>query len=66
MINYISSVCTCGRHLAKFKIIKPDMSKNTVYQKSFYEQKAIPNLVNLSKEYDKLKGPHLDMNSTYL
>jgi hypothetical protein len=47
-------------------VIKPDLTKNTVYQRSFIEQKAIPNIVNHDKEYDKLQGPHLDMNSTYL
>jgi hypothetical protein len=46
-------------------VIKPDLSKNTVYQRSFYHQKAIPNIVNHDKEYEKLKGPHLDLNSTY-
>jgi hypothetical protein len=51
--------------LCKLKVIKPDLTKNTVYQKSFYHQKAIPNIVNHDKEYDKLKGPHLDMNSVY-
>lgn len=37
--------CQCGRHLCKFHVIKPDMSKASVYQKSFYNQKAIPNIV---------------------
>jgi len=65
MIKYMSDVCTCGRHLAKFKILKPDMSKNSTYQKSFYCQKALPNEINIEKGYDKLRGPHLDLNSTY-
>lgn len=56
--------CQCGRHLCKFHVIKPDLTKNTVYQRSFYAQAPIPNLVNIDKEYDRLKGPHLDMNST--
>lgn len=60
----VSKDCLCGRHLGKFHVIKPDLTKNTVYQKSFYQQKAIPNIVNHDKEYEKLKGPHLDMNST--
>jgi hypothetical protein len=46
-------------------IIKPTLTKNTVYRKSFYQQKAEPSLVLVAKEYDKLKGPHLDMSSTY-
>lgn len=45
--------------------IKPDLSKRTVYQKSFYQQTPIQNIVNHDKEYEKLKGPHLDMGSTY-
>ena len=47
-------------------MIKPNLTKNTIYQRSFYEQKLIPNIVNHDKEYDRLQGPHLDMNSTYL
>jgi hypothetical protein len=58
--------CLCGRHLCKMNVIKPDLTKNTIYQKSFVEQKAIPSLVTYAKEYDKLQGPHLDLNSTYL
>jgi len=26
---------------------------------------VIPNIVNIDKEYERLKGPHLDMNSTH-
>ncbi len=47
-------------------MIKPDLTKNTVYQRSFYEKSPAPVLVNYAKGYEKLKGPHLDMNSTYL
>jgi hypothetical protein len=64
--NCVCNDCHCGRHLCKLHVIKPDLTKNTVYQRSFYNQKAIPNIVNHDKEYDKLLGPHLDMNSTYL
>ena len=63
--NCVCNDCSCGRHLCKLNVIKPDLSKNTVYQRSFYHQKAIPNIVNHDKEYDQLRGPHLDMNSTY-
>lgn len=52
--------------MCKLNVIKPDLTKKTVYQRSFREQKTIPNIVNHDKEYDKLQGPHLDMNSTYL
>jgi len=27
--------CLCGRHLCKFNVIKPDLTKNTIYQRSF-------------------------------
>jgi hypothetical protein len=57
--------CDCGRHLCKFHIIKPDLPKATVYQKSFYSQKPVPSPVVFAQEYDRLQGPHLDMNSTY-
>ena len=57
--------CTCGRHLGKFNVVKPDMTKQSIYQKSFTHQMYVPNIVNHDKEYDKLQGPHLDINSTY-
>lgn len=41
------------------------MTKNTVYQKSFYAQEPMKSVVLVSKEYDQLKGPHLEMSSTY-
>lgn len=41
--------CHCGRHLCKLHVIKPDLTKNTIYQRSFYEQSAIPNIVNHDK-----------------
>ena len=62
----VCNECQCGRHLCKLNVIKPDLSKNTIYQRSFYKQSAIPNLVIHAHEYDKLKVPHIDMNSTYL
>mgnify|MGYP003418124436 CR=1 FL=1 len=52
--------------MCKLNVIKPNLTKNTIYQRSFYEQKQIPNIVNHDKEYDRLHGPHLDMNSIYL
>ncbi len=47
-------------------VIKPDLTKKTIYQKSFYPQKAKQSLIVFAQEYDQLKGPHLGMNSTYL
>ena len=62
----VCSDCHCGRHLCRLNVIKPDLSKNTVYQMSFTRQQQIPNVVNRDKEYSRLQGPHLDINSTYL
>ncbi len=56
--------CNCGRHMCKFNNIKPDMSKTTVYQKDFERKSVTPSQVIYAKEYNKLEGPHLDMNST--
>jgi hypothetical protein len=57
--------CECGRHLCKFNVIKPGFTKKTIYKRSYYKQAAIKNVVNHDKEYERLKGPHLDMKSTY-
>jgi hypothetical protein len=46
-------------------VIKPDLSKNSIYQRSFYPKKTVPNLVHYAKEYDRLKGPNLELSSTY-
>ena len=64
-VNCVCHDCNCGRHLCKMHVIKPDLTKNTIYQRSFMPQRQIPNLVNHDKEYEKLRGPHLDLNSTY-
>ena len=47
------------------KVVKPELTKNSVYQRSYYNKQFIPNEVNHDKEYDKLKGDHLDINSIY-
>jgi hypothetical protein len=57
--------CHCGRHQCKLNVIKPDLTKATTYQRSFYLQKTVSNVVKHDKEYDRLKGPHLDINSIY-
>lgn len=61
----VCDLCSCGRHLCKLHGVAPNMSKASTYQKNFYPMKSIPNKVNIAKEYDKLDGPHLDMNSTF-
>ena len=63
--NCLCKECKCGRHYCKFNVIKPDLTKNTIYRKSFYHQKPVPNIVNHDKEYDRLQGPHLDINTVY-
>lgn len=57
--------CECGRHLCKLHVVKPNLTKNSIYQRSFNGKKAVENVVNHDKEYDRLNGPHLDMASTY-
>ena len=56
--------CGCKRHQCHWKIVKPEMTKNSIYQRSYFPKEVIENVVNHDKEYDKLKGDHLDMNST--
>lgn len=63
--NCCCKSCECGRHLCKFNVVKPGFTKKTIYRRSYYKQKAIKNVVNHDKEYERLKGPHLDMKSTY-
>ena len=46
-------------------VIKPDLTKATTYQRSFYLQNTVPNVIKLDKEYDRLQGPHLDIDSIY-
>lgn len=46
--------------------VKPDLSKNSIYQKDFFKKCPVENKVNISKEYDRLQGPNLEINSIYL
>ena len=62
---HVAKNCLCGRCQFKLKVLKPDLTKNSVYQRSYYNKQFIPNDVNHDKEYDKLKGDHLDINSIY-
>lgn len=61
----VCAQCNCGRHLCKLHAIKPDLPKSTIYKKDYFKKKPIENKINLSHEYDRLKGPNLDLNSTY-
>ena len=35
--------CHCGRHQCKLKVVKPEFTKNSVYQRSYYGKQFIPN-----------------------
>ena len=63
--NCLCGQCSCGRHLCKLHVIKPDLTKATVYQKSFQLKYGKPVVVTYARQYDKLKGPHLELNTTY-
>jgi len=41
------------------------MPKNTIYKLDYLKKKPIPNKINISQAYDKMDGPHLDMDSIY-
>ena len=45
--------------------LKPDLTKYTSYRKSFTSSKPVPNQINISKEYDKLQGPHIGLDTSY-
>lgn len=30
--------CSCGRHQCKLKVVKPELTKTSVYQRSFYQK----------------------------
>lgn len=44
--------------------MKPELTKSTVYNKDFGKKSFTPNKVVFAKEYDRLDGPYLLMNST--
>ena len=45
----VCNECSCGRHLCKFNNIKPDLTKNTIYQKDFFKKAAPPAKIVYSK-----------------
>lgn len=57
--------CNCGRHLCKFKCIKPDLPKGSIYKMSYDKKNPIPNNVNRAGQYDRLNGPHLDLGTNH-
>ena len=59
--------CTCGRHLCQLhKIVKPDLTKTSIYGQDFFKKKPVENKINISKEYERLQGPNLSHKSIYL
>ena len=56
--------CNCGRHLCKLQCVKPTLHKESMYKNSYPKKKVIPNLINHDKEYQKLEGPHIGMDSS--
>lgn len=59
----VCQYCNCGRHLCKFKCIKPDLPKGSTYKMSYDRKTPIPNNINRASEYDRLNGPHLDLGT---
>ena len=41
------------------------MSKSSNYKQSYPKKSVIPNIINRSSEYQKLKGDHIGMDSLY-
>lgn len=62
----LCSDCNCGRHLCQIKSnLKPILTKTTVYKQSYHRKHSFENKINRVWEYDRLKGPHLEMMSNY-
>ena len=41
------------------------MRKTSIYNESFNKKAPIPNKINIAKEYEKLQGPHIAMESRH-
>ena len=63
--NCVCESCTCGRHLCNFKNVRPDLSKASIYNQSYSKKAPVPNKINIAKEYDRLKGDHIAMESRH-
>jgi inhibitor of KinA sporulation pathway (predicted exonuclease) len=61
----VCAYCTCGRHLCKLHVIRPDMHSSTTYQGDYNNKIPIQNLRFRPSSGHKSKGPHVDLNSTY-
>ena len=40
--------CNCGRHMCKFRNVKPDLSKGTVYSMSYDRKAPIQNKIKIA------------------
>jgi hypothetical protein len=58
--------CSCGRHLCRLNVIKPDLRKATVYQTLFNMKKSQQMVVVKQEDTSPLKAAHLDLSSIYL
>jgi hypothetical protein len=61
----VCAYCTCGRHLCKMHIIKPDLHNFTTYRSEFSDKKPFGNVRFRPATSHKSNGQHMDMNSTY-
>lgn len=59
------SDCNCGRHLCNLHVIKPDLSKASVYQKEYPKKKPYPN-PKITEQYNQINVHNLGNDSTYL
>jgi hypothetical protein len=42
------------------------LTKASIYQQHYDRKTPIPNVINRASEYDRLNGPHMDMDSNYM
>jgi inhibitor of KinA sporulation pathway (predicted exonuclease) len=61
----VCAYCTCGRHLCKMHIIKPDLHNFTTYRGDYNNKKPLQNLRFRPSSSHKSNGKHMDLNSTY-
>ena len=57
--------CTCGRHLCKFNIIRPQLNNKSSYHHEFPAKQTFKNLILVAKESPAVKSDSLVKNSFY-
>ena len=57
--------CQCGRHLCKFKLVKPDFVKKSSYRSQFPAKNAINSETIIAKETKLLNAGSLVFKSVY-